>query len=228
MILVATGLRREAQLLAGPDLIIVAGGGDRERLAAALEAEAANASGIISIGLGGALTEDLKPGDWIVAREIVSAHTPVIATDAAWSARLLAALPGARSESLLGSDTIVADAKAKREAHAETGAAVVDMESHIAAEVAARHGLPFAAARVISDAADRSLPKAAQAGMAADGSMDIGAVLRALAASPWQLPALIRVGSEAGTAFKALGRARDLLGPGLGGLDLGQLPLDVA
>ncbi len=34
----------------------------------------------------------------------------------------------------------------------------VDMESHVAARVAARHGLPFAALRVISDPASRSLP----------------------------------------------------------------------
>jgi len=228
MILVATGLQREARLLASPELSIVAGGGDSERLAAALEQDAARAAGIISIGLGGALADDLKPGDWVVAREVIAAHAPVAATDAAWSARLLATLPGARAGAILGSDAIVADAKTKRQSYADTGASVVDMESHIAAEVAARHGLPFAAARVVSDAADRSLPKAAQAGMAADGRMDIVAVLRSLAASPWQLPALIRVGSEAGTAFKALGRGRDLLGPRLGGPDLGQLPLDVA
>ena len=34
------------------------------------------------------------------------------------------------------------------------------MESHVAAAFAAEHGLPFAALRVISDAADRALPRA--------------------------------------------------------------------
>ncbi len=116
---------------------------------------------------------------------------------------------------------MLADASAKRTARAATGAIAVDMESHIAAAVAVRHGLPFAVARVVSDGADRSLPKAAQAGMAADGSMDIAAVLRALARDPRQLPALIRVGREAETAFRALGRGRDLLGPGIGRADLG-------
>jgi nucleoside phosphorylase len=146
--------------------------------------------------------------------------------DQAWSAILadrLSALVGP----VLGSATALADADDKRAAHAATDALAVDMESHIAAAVAVRHGLPFAVARVVSDAADRSLPKAAQAGMAADGSMDISAVLAALARDPRQLPALIRVGREAETAFRALGRGRDLLGPRLGRLDLGQLPLDV-
>ena len=122
---------------------------------------------------------------------------------------------------------MIADKAGKALAHQASGAAVVDMESHIAGGVAARHGLPFAVARVVSDAAGRSLPKAAQAGMAADGRMDIMAVLASLAASPWQLPALIRVGSEAETAFQALRRGRDLLGPRLGGPDLGEFPLDV-
>jgi len=227
MILVATGLRREARCLAGEALTIIAGGGDRQRLEAELERGAAAAAGIISIGLGGALAGGLRRGDWVVASAVVQADGPAFTTDTDWTARLLATLPGARAATILGSDAMVSDADAKRRAHQASGADAVDMESHIAAAAAARRGLPFAAARVVSDAADRSLPKAAQAGMAADGRMDILAVLASLAASPWQLPALIRVGSEAETAFRALSRGRDLLGPGLGGPNLGEFPLDV-
>ena len=40
---------------------------------------------------------------------------------------------------------------AKPTLHRTTGALAVDMESHVAARIAARHGLPFAAGRVISD-----------------------------------------------------------------------------
>ena len=138
----------------------------------------------------------------------------------AWAA-VLAQVLNARSGPILATGEMLATAEAKRAAQAETGAIAVDMESHVAAAVAARHGLPFAVARVVSDAADRSLPKAAQAGMAADGSMDIGAVLSALARDPRQLPALIRVGREAETAFRVLRRGRDLLGPGIGRADLG-------
>jgi hypothetical protein len=100
------------------------------------------------------------------------------------------------------------------------------MESHIAARAALAHGVPFAAVRCVSDGATRSLPLAAQAGFGADP--DIGAVLRALARRPWELPALIRTALEAEAGFRALVNARHLLGPGLGRLDLGQLGLDVA
>jgi adenosylhomocysteine nucleosidase len=224
MILVATGLKQELNILEGAGVLVIAGGGDSARLERELEDAARDADAVISMGLCGALAPDLKPGDWVVASEVILAPS---GTDAEWSAVLVRALR-ARSGSVLGSDAVIADAGAKTAAHAATGAIAVDMESHIAAAVAARHNLPFAVARVVSDAADRSLPKAAQAGMAADGSMDVGAVLRALAADPRQLPALIRVGAEAGKAFRELRRGRDFLGPGLGRSYVGQLPLNVA
>jgi len=232
MILIATGLKREARILQGPAVLVVAGGGDRTRLERELDDAAGGASAILSMGLCGALDQGLQPGDWVVATKIVSAASsggePALDADPEWAAAIARTLPGARSGAMMGSDVMMADAEAKRAAFAATGALAVDMESHVAAAVAARRSLPFAAARVVSDAADRSLPKAAQAGMAPDGSMDIGAVLKALAADPRQLPALIRVGREAQVAFRALGRGRDLLGPGLGRPDLSELPLDVA
>jgi adenosylhomocysteine nucleosidase len=229
MILIATGLKREARILAGPDARVVAGGGDFARLERELDAAAAGAFGLVSMGLCGALAEGLKPGDWVVATDIrfaaatethVSPSSRRTECEQGWTAVLVKRLK-ARSGPMLASHIMIAEAAEKRAAHAATGAIAVDMESHVAAAVAARHGLPFAVARVVSDAADRSLPKAAQAGMAADGSMDIGAVLKALAADPRQLPALIRVGREAEAAFQALGRGRHLLGVGLGRPDLG-------
>jgi hopanoid-associated phosphorylase len=211
-LIAVTGLTREARILSAPGLVAIAGGGDSARLEAELEAVSGGALGIISIGLGGALAGGLAPGDWVVASQV--GRMP---TDAAWTRRLLAALPGARLGPIAGSDVMVADARAKAALHAASGALAVDMESHVAARVAARHGLPFAAARTISDGADRALPRAAQAGMKPDGGMDVGAVIAALARRPWELPALIRTGLEAETAFAALLRGRQLLGGALGG-----------
>jgi adenosylhomocysteine nucleosidase len=229
MILVATGLKQELNILEGAGVLAVAGGGDKARLERELEEAAGDAEAVLSMGLCGALAANLKPGDWVVASEVIldpPDERNKYETDRKWSANLARELR-AQSGPMLGSDAMIADAGAKTAAHAITGALAVDMESHIAAVVAQRHGLPFAVARVVSDAADRSLPRAAQAGMAADGRMDIGAVLRALVADPRQLPALIRVGAEAGTAFRELRRGRDFLGSGLGRLDLGQHFLNV-
>lgn len=227
-LLVATGLRREAKLLAGAGVTVICGAGRGARLEAQLLAAAADteADGIVSLGLGGALTPDLAVGDWVVARSVLFGDERY-PTDPAWTEALIGTLDGPITGAFLGSETMFTAAADKRTAHERTGALAVDMESHVAARVARRSGLRFAAARVISDAADRNLPLAVSVGMRPDGGMALGAVLAALAQHPAQLPALIRTGLEAGAAFRALGRANRLLGPGLGLVDLGDHLLDV-
>jgi hopanoid-associated phosphorylase len=226
MILVATGLRREARIVAGPGVLAIPGGGLSGRLEAALTAEAARAEGIVSFGLAGALAPELRPGDCVIATEIVDAdgHHP---TDPAWSRALLAQLVGARAGPLFASDAMLLSRADKAAQRLRTGALAADMESHVAARVAARFGLPFAVVRAISDAADRDLPSAVTVGMTPDGGMAVWPVIRALARRPGELPALIRTAGEAERAFRALADVRRLLGPRLGRPDLGELVVDV-
>ncbi|HEV3489777.1 MAG TPA: phosphorylase [Reyranella sp.] len=219
MILAATGLQRERRIVAGPDVEAIAGGGDPARLEAMLERFADRASGIISIGIAGALAPGLQVGQWVVADAVLVDGEPM-PIDPAWTSRLAARLPEAARGLLLGANAMVADATQKASLHSTTGALAVDMESHIVARVARRHRLPFAAARVVSDAAHRSLPPAVRVGMKSDGGMDLSAVLRSLLAEPSQLPALIRTGFEAERGFRALLRGRRRLGRRLGGPDL--------
>jgi hypothetical protein len=136
-------------------------------------------------------------------------------------------LPRAAKGLLLGVDALVATAAQKAALHRTIGAVAIDMESHIAARIARRHCLPFVSARVISDAAHRTLPPAARVGMRRDGRVDMSAVLKSLLAAPWQLPALIRTGLEAELGFRALLRGHRILGPGLAGPNVGKLPLDM-
>ena len=219
MILAATGLQRERRIVAGPDIEAIASGGDPVRLEAMLDRLAGTASGIISIGIAGALAAGLPVGQWVVADAVLD-DGESLPTDPAWTGRLAARLPEAARGGLLGVNAMVADATQKASLHSTTGAVAVDMESHIVARVARRHRLPFAAARVISDAAHHDLPPAVLVGMKSDGGMDLPAVLRSLLANPGQLPALIRTGLEAERGFRALLRGHRRLGPRLGGPDL--------
>ena len=130
-------------------------------------------------------------------------------------------MPEAARGLLLGANAMVMEATQKASLHRTTGAVAVDMESHIVARVARRHRLPFAATRVISDAAHHNLPAAVLVGMKADGGTDLPAVLRSLLANPGQLPALIRTALEAERGFRALIRGHRRLGPRLGGPDFG-------
>ena len=221
-ILVACGLRREAAIIARPGWTVVAGGGDAARLERALEAGVAGATAVLSCGVAGALDPKLRAGDVVVgdlaqsfSRESGNPALPStapIALGSRFRGRtfvewLAENLPHAHVGTVVGADAIIASAAEKAALHAATGALAVDMESHIAARVAARHGLPFAILRTISDSADHALPPAALVGMKPDGGMALGAVLAALARDPRQLPALIRTGRDAGAAFASLRRA---------------------
>jgi hypothetical protein len=229
MILIACGLQREARLLAGPGILAIPGGGDAARLEAALEAQVADATLVLSCGIAGALDQALKAGDVVIdipesfpgeGRGPASARDDVTRNAAPEGGSKLG--PGLRRGSgiwkilrvqfanahygtIIGQDHIAATSHYKGVLYQTTSALAVDMESHIARRVAARHGLPCAAIRTISDTALETLPPAALIGMNPDGSMALGRVLLSLARRPAQLPALIRTGRSAELAFKALG-----------------------
>jgi hopanoid-associated phosphorylase len=227
MILAVVGLQREARIISGKCVRVTIGGGDASALATRLEeAFSDDIDGVISFGVCGALAPALRPGDLVVASAVRDGREK-FQTDAAWTRAIAKRLPDATSGSIAGSDAMLATAEAKAALHASSGAVAVDMESHIAARFAAAHGLPLAVLRAVSDGADHALPPAAQRGMGPDGSMDIGAVLAALARDPRQLPALIRTGIEAEKGFSALVHGHHLLGPALGLGKLGHHALDV-
>ena len=117
---------------------------------------------------------------------------------------MTAALGGANADRLLAGDSIIATAADKRAAFARTGAAAVDLESGAVAVVAEQAGLPFAVLRAVCDPAGRNLPLAALVALDAAGRIRIGAVLRAVLARPWQIPALIGLAGDSAGARRAL------------------------
>lgn len=215
-VIAVTGLAAEARIAAGAGITALAGGGDAARLAVMLQARLEQgARGVMSFGIAGGLAAGYPPGTVVVARAVLT-ESEHWAADPEWHRALVSALPHAVAGELLGVDAAVAGVSDKARLQARSGAAAVDMESHVAARLAARYNLPFAALRVISDPADRSLPQAALVGMRPDGSTDIGAVLRALARRPADLPGLIRTAFDAQAAFRALKSARESVGEQLG------------
>lgn len=216
---VVCGLRAEAEIAKGPDALVIAGGGDSARLIAEIERIAPDVSGILSFGVCGGLAPGLKPGGIRVANGVVTSSSARLAVDAAWSHELARRLQ-APLAAIAGVDAPLTNPAAKAALYGNTGAHTVDMESHLAARLAAEHHLPFAAVRVVTDPAERALPHAATVGMRADGNIDLAAILRSLAGNPLQLPGLIRTGLEARAAFAALLRCRQRLGSGFALIDL--------
>ena len=208
-----TCLAFESRIAAGPGVAVLHG--HIPNLRTALEdAIARGASGIISFGIAGGLAPDLAPGAWVVASGVVAAHKRY-PTDRDWARRLLQALGCAVHADIAGVDAPVVEPADKRALRDATTSVAVDMESHIAAEAAQAHGLPFAACRVIIDPAHRALPPAALVNLRPDGTPDVAAVLRSVIRQPRQLPALLRVAADARAAQLALRAGRQKLGAGL-------------
>ena len=215
IVIAFVGMSFEAKIAAGPGVLVFCRNARSELAAVAESAARQGYRGIISFGVAGGLASNLRTGDWIVASTVLESQT-TRATDTAWSRKLLEAINGASHAPIIGVDAPIAEPAMKRELHRTTGAAAVDMESHVVARLAAEHGLAFAAARVVVDPADRAIPPAAILGMGVDGRADIVAVLRNLVARPSQLSSLIRVAVDAFAARSELLRVRRLLGPHFG------------
>jgi adenosylhomocysteine nucleosidase len=216
-ILAVTGLTREAEIAGTDGVVAVAGGGDAVGLLKKLEALHGDITGVISIGLAGALSPLLTVGDVVIADQVYFGAERW-RCDSLWRVALAAKLPGAYQGALIGSDTILEDAAAKTALYDASGALAVDMESQVAARFAASRGLKLAGLRIISDDATHVLPPAALVAMQPDGGIALGRVLWSVVKNPLQIPALIRTGRASGKAFAQLLRCRDLCGAGLCGV----------
>jgi hopanoid-associated phosphorylase len=226
-IVAVSGLAREARIAAGPGVRAIAAAGDQRRLADLVEREVVRgARGIMSFGIAGGIAESIGAGAWLIGRAIVTleARWPC---DARWADALAARLPGAIAADLAGVDIPVMHSAAKRALHRTTGAAAVDTESHVAAAIAAKYGLPFAAFRVVADSARRGLPPVASVALTPDGGVRHAAVLSSLARTPSQIPSVLRTAIDARRAFSALLRGRRRLGRGLAHPDLCDFLFDV-
>ncbi|MGY8679702.1 phosphorylase [Bradyrhizobium sp. UFLA05-153] len=214
-ILIVTGLVQEARIAAGPGMAVICSSSSPTQLRALLTVvDPESIRGVISFGVAGGLDPTLRSGDVVVATE-------VLAGDARWAAGLslsedlIDRLTSGRRRvvrgSLAGAEEVVTGSSCKAALHSETGAAAVDMESHIAAAYAAEADLPFAALRVISDPAHRALPALAREAIKPNGQIDVATILRGLVRNPGTLRALVSTGIDFNRALRSLRVSRDFL-----------------
>jgi adenosylhomocysteine nucleosidase len=200
-VVAVVGLQREAAVLRGLDVVAVAGGGDPVRLAHELAEVARGADGIISFGMAGALDPALQIGDWVIGSEVMGAFDA--ACDPIWADALMQRLPLARRGPVHAENRLIGYPIEKDRLFARHAIAA-DMESQVAARVAAGLGLSLAVLRCISDEADATLPPAIAVAMKPGGGLALGAVLGSIARNPGQLPGLFRTVAGFNRAYRAL------------------------
>jgi adenosylhomocysteine nucleosidase len=194
------GLRAEARIAAGFGGLLQAGGGSPEGAArAARRLIADGATALVSFGLAGGLDPALRPGTVVVPGRVLSDGEQFVA-DVALAGRF----GGLTFHTMLAGTAVVAEVSAKRRLFDATGAHAVDLESGRVALEALAHGLPFAVVRAICDPAERNLPPAALTGLGPTGRIDVLRVLGSVASRPGQLPGLLALARDAGSARRAL------------------------
>jgi adenosylhomocysteine nucleosidase len=189
-------------------LLAVSGIGTAAARAAARALVSARVAALMTFGLAGALDPDLAAGTIILPGELISPDGTRLVTCKAWRERIadsLGSVGAVRTDTLLTSARAIETPREKAAAFRDTGAAAVDMESAAVAEVAAAHGLPFIAVRVIVDTAGDALPPSVVAA-SRSGRVQIGRLIAALVAAPGEVAALIRLARRYRTAMHALAR----------------------
>lgn len=218
--LVVVGMADERAIAAGEGIEVVVGSANanvlRERLA---RVDAAACGAVYSFGVAGALDVALKPAELLLSTRVVSQDVGIHpqASECFWSAdrELLDAVQAKAQESGLGrireAVFLGSDFEARDNPHAgsndlqhATGAAIIDNESHIAAEFAHRHALPFLSVRAVSDSVSRRLPPAALIALNPDGSPNIAAIATSLVRYPLQIPGLVRTARDYNRALRSL------------------------
>jgi adenosylhomocysteine nucleosidase len=227
-ILVVVGMEDERAIAAGDGIEVVVGSANakvlRERLA---KVDTTKIGAIYSFGVAGGLDPALQPGELLLSTRVVAqgvdAQRESIGDDWTADPNLIAALQANAQQMALAklreAVFLGSDFEARENPHANSailrdisGAAIIDNESHIAAEFAHRLRTPFVAVRAVSDSVGRTLPPAALIALDADGSPNGAAIAKSLLRQPQQIPALIRTAWEYKKALRALARFRRDIG----------------
>jgi adenosylhomocysteine nucleosidase len=171
---------------------------------------AEGATRLISWGCAAALSASLRPGDLILADELIDTEGCrdtkfCVSTD--WhnyTKEMLAPFVVVHTGRLAESKSIVASSTKKKQLHSTKGAVALDMESIAVARVAREHTLPFLAIRVIADPVNMNLPRAIDYSLNERGEIVLGKLLLFLFLHPVELPGLIKLGLHFNAAKKTL------------------------
>jgi adenosylhomocysteine nucleosidase len=188
--------------------LIVSGVGPAAAAVGARRLVAAGARALLSWGLAGGLDPSLEAGALVLPSEVMSPEGRVLPTSAEWRERVshaIAAHHRVHCGRLLTCREPLGSTAAKALAFRQTGAVAADMESSAVAEVASAGQVPFLVVRAIVDTAQDALPELALSAVGTgEDRPRVGRVLAALAHTPAELPALIRLAHRYRTASRAL------------------------
>lgn len=199
----------------GAAAVFVGGIGHQRATAAAEALIADGATALASFGTAGALVPALGSGSLLLPAQ-VSDESRTFAADPDWRARLQRVLGReAEARALLSRKQPLCSPRDKAATAQRSGAVAVDMESAAVAAVAAAHGLPFLAVRVVVDELEHAVPQAVSAGIDPWGRARPLALAGALLREPAAIAGLVRLGRAMNRAQQSLREVVAVAGPAL-------------
>jgi adenosylhomocysteine nucleosidase len=209
------GRRGAVASLVDGSLLAVSGIGCTAATLAAQALVDAGAAALASWGMAGGLDPALCAGSIFLPSEVISERGAGFTTARYWREGVSAAVAARRPVAcgrLLTSTHPIGALADKAAAFRETSAMAVDMESVAIAEIAAAHGLPFIAVRVIVDTAADVLPRSISAA-SRSGHVQLWRLIASIALAPGDLAALIRLAQRyraASGSLRAIARTGSL------------------
>ncbi|MCP4330979.1 MAG: hypothetical protein GY791_21555 [Alphaproteobacteria bacterium] len=214
---VITGMVIEARCFGAEpaNLTIEVTGADRNRTRDACQKLCrAGVESLLSFGLAGGLDPRFEPGDLIIADSVIGSGGARHETESRCRPILSANAKGIlpyQIAPIIGSAVAIRTKEEKAELYRKYGAAAVDMESDIVAEMATASSLPFVVVRAVADAADCQVPDAAIVGLGEDGRTRPFSVMGSLITRPSELLPLIKLALGTRRALAALRLAAPLI-----------------
>jgi adenosylhomocysteine nucleosidase len=143
---------------------------------------------VISAGVCGALSPDLRAGDLVLPESVIGPAAERLNVTPTPYGRATGLASGARRGTLTTSRDVVATPEAKAALYSQTGAVAVDMESALILAHAARAGCPTLVVRAVSDVASESLPPELIGLVTEDGKLRTSRALALAVTRPRVLP----------------------------------------
>ena len=195
-------------------VLVVTGDGPRNARAGTRAALArTRARSLIAIGVAGALSPDLAPGDLVAVRRVIRERGGTLCAS---PSVLDAVARGARPAVAVSAERIADSVADKRRllalAQPEPGvAAIVDLESAAYAEAATAAAIPWLVLRAVSDTSSEALPSLLNRALDSGGAVHRGRVFAGLLGQPSALPRLLALRRRVNACAETLAHSATLV-----------------
>jgi len=198
--------------------IIYSGAGSENAANAARQLTETGIDCLISWGCAAGLSNTLKPGDLVLANQVMT-DCKQYDVDADWHNELLRQIRHDRfslqTGTLFTSTKLIDRSEEKKRIQNESQAIALDMESAAIAEAAQHAGVPFLVIRSIADPVSADLPAAISASLNDEGEVALFRLLRHLLRHPTEVIGLIQLGLHfhaAQQTLKAIAQQLEITG----------------